>query len=85
PVDSEAILRAAQKTHRLLILQEGTPVASFGSWLSHQIHEIAFDELDAPVKLISSDDVPMPYTFSLEPEVLPSVEKVVNAVKELIR
>jgi len=84
PVDSEAILTAAQKTHRLLILQEGTPVASYGAWLAYHIQDIAFDELDAPIKVISADDVPMPYTFALEPQVLPSVEKVVAAAKELV-
>ena len=84
PVDSEAIFKAAQKTHRLLILQEGTPVASYGSWLSHHIQEIAFDELDAPVSLVSADDVPMPYTFSLEPKVLPNIDKVINAAKTLV-
>jgi pyruvate dehydrogenase E1 component beta subunit len=84
PVDSDAILAAAQKTHRLLIIQEATPVASYGSWLSHHIQEIAFDELDAPVKVVSSDDVPMPYAFSLEPQVLPSVEKIIAAAKEII-
>lgn len=84
PVDSKTILQAAQKTHRLLILQEGTPVASYGAWLAYHIQDIAFDELDAPIKVISADDVPMPYTFSLEPQVLPSVEKVVAAAKELV-
>lgn len=84
PVDSGAILTAVQKTHRILIVQEATPVASYGTWLAHHIQEIAFDELDAPVKVISSDDVPMPYAFALEPMVLPSVDKVVAAAKELI-
>ena len=84
PVDSDAILAAAKKTHRLLIVQEATPVASYGSWLSHHIQEIAFDELDAPVKVVSSDDVPMPYTFSLEPQVLPNVDRIVAAAKEVV-
>ncbi|GAB4427996.1 MAG: pyruvate dehydrogenase complex E1 component subunit beta [Turneriella sp.] len=85
PVDSEALLLAAQKTHRLLIVQEATPVASYGSWLSHHIQEIAFDELDAPVTVVSSDDVPMPYAFSLEPQVLPSLERIVAAVRALVQ
>lgn len=84
PVDSGAILAAVQKTHRILIVQEATPVASYGAWLAHHVQEIAFDELDAPIKVISSDDVPMPYAFSLEPRVLPSVDKVVAAARELI-
>ena len=85
PVDSEAIRRAVEKTHRVLIVQEGTPVASYGTWLSHHIQEIAFDELDAPVAVISSDDVPMPYAFSLEPQVLPNAARIIASVKDLIR
>lgn len=85
PVDSEALLLAAQKTHRLLIVQEATPVASYGSWLSHHIQDIAFDELDAPVTVVSSDDVPMPYAFSLEPQVLPNLEQIVAAARGLVQ
>lgn len=85
PVDSEALAIAVAKTHRVLIVQEATPVASYGAWLAHHIQELAFDELDAPVKVLSSEDVPMPYTFSLEPQVLPNQDKIVAAVKEVIR
>lgn len=84
PVDSDALLEAAVKTHRLLIVQEATPVASYGAWLAHHVQEIAFDELDAPIKVLSSDDVPMPYAFSLEPQVLPNVERIVAAAKSLL-
>jgi len=84
PVDSEAIAAAAAKTHRLLIVQEATPVASYGTWLSHHIQDIAFDELDAPVSVASSDDVPMPYAFSLEPAVLPGIDRIVTAARELV-
>lgn len=84
PVDSTALIEATQKTHRVLIVEEGTPVASYGSWLAYHIQEIAFDELDAPVKVLSSDDVPMPYAFSLEPQVLPNVERIVAAAKALV-
>jgi pyruvate dehydrogenase E1 component beta subunit len=84
PVDSEAIAAAAAKTHRLLIVQEATPVSSYGTWLSHHIQDIAFDELDAPVSVVSSDNVPMPYAFSLEPAVLPNVDRIVTAARELV-
>ncbi len=84
PVDSDALAEAVQKTHRVLIVQEATPVASYGSWLAYYIQQIAFDELDAPVTVLSSDDVPMPYTFSLEPQVLPNVARIVAAATELV-
>lgn len=84
PVDSEALLAAVAKTHRVLIVQEATPVASYGSWLAYHIQQTAFDELDAPVRVLSSDDVPMPYAYSLEPQVLPNTQKIVAAVREVI-
>lgn len=84
PLDDEAVVEAVRKTHRILIVQEATPVASYGAWLSHRIQELAFDELDAPVMLVASDDVPMPYAFSLEPQVLPNTERIVAAARQLV-
>lgn len=84
PVDEEALFAAVQKTHRILIVQEATAVASYGSWLSHKIQELALDELDAPIALVATDQVPMPYAFTLEPAVLPNVERIVAAAKELL-
>jgi pyruvate dehydrogenase E1 component beta subunit len=45
--------------------------------------ENAFDYLDAPVKRISTVEAPMPYAKNLEAAALPSVEKIVSAVKEV--
>ena len=42
-----------------------------------------FDYLDAPVELISSEDVPMPYNHRLELAVQPSVKKVIDAVRKV--
>ena len=43
-----------------------------------------FDELDAPVELVASEDVPMPYNHTLELAVQPSVDKVVQAVRKVM-
>ena len=45
--------------------------------------EEAFDYLDAPVKRVSSKDVPMPYALNLEKGCLPNTEDIINAVKEV--
>lgn len=83
PVDREAILTSVAKTHRCVIVQEQHEVASYGSWLSHMITTEIFDELDAPVKLVSTLEAPMPYSKALEVVLLPSKERIIEAVREV--
>ena len=45
--------------------------------------ESAFDYLDAPIKRVSTVEAPMPYAKNLEELALPSVPKIVEAVKEV--
>lgn len=83
PLDREAVLSSVAKTHRCVVLQEQHEVASYGAYLSHLISTEIFDELDAPVKLISSLEAPMPYSKALEVVILPGKEKVMEAVREV--
>jgi pyruvate dehydrogenase E1 component beta subunit len=83
PLDREAVLSSVAKTHRCVVLQEQHEVASYGAYLSHLISTEIFDELDAPVKLISSLEAPMPYSKALEVVILPGKEKIVDAVREV--
>ena len=83
PVDREAVLTSVAKTHRCVIVQEQHEVASYGSWLSHMIGTEIFDELDAPVKLVSTLEAPMPYSKALEVVLLPSKERIIQAVREV--
>jgi len=83
PVDREAVLTSVAKTHRCVIVQEQHEVASYGSWLSHMIGAEIFDELDAPVKLVSTLEAPMPYSKALEVVLLPSKERIMQAVHEV--
>ena len=83
PLDIETIVASVKKTNRLVIAEESHPFASVGAEISHQVMEHAFDYLDAPVKRVSCVDAPMPYARKLEVLALPSVEKIVKAVKEV--
>jgi pyruvate dehydrogenase E1 component beta subunit len=40
--------------------------------------------LDCQVELVTSEDVPMPYNHRLELAVLPSLEKIINAVRKVL-
>lgn len=83
PLDEETIYASVRKTNRAVIVDESWPMASVGSHVAWMISRNCFDDLDAPVELVSSEDVPMPYNHTLELAVQPTVEKIVGAVKRV--
>ncbi|QQS33627.1 MAG: pyruvate dehydrogenase complex E1 component subunit beta [Acidobacteriota bacterium] len=83
PLDIDTIVGSVKKTNRLVIAEESHSFASVGAEIAYQVMDTAFDHLDAPVKRISTVEAPMPYAKNLEAAALPSVEKIVEAVKEV--
>lgn len=81
PLDKEAVFNSVAKTNRCVIIQEQHEVASYGAYLSHLISTQIFDELDAPVGLVSTLEAPMPYSKALEVVLLPSKERIIEKVK----
>jgi pyruvate dehydrogenase E1 component beta subunit len=84
PLDDTLVLRSVKKTNRCIIVEEGWPFAGAGAEIAYRVTSGAFDYLDAPVVRVTSEDVPMPYAKNLEKLVLPSVEKVIAAVKNVL-
>ncbi len=85
PLDTTTIFNSVAKTHRALVIQEQHQVSSFGAYISHLISTEIFDELDAPVRLVSSLEVPMPYAKTLETVILPSKERCLEAARLALR
>src|SRR5437773_4672299 len=83
PLDIETIVESVKKTNRVVIAEESHPFCGVGAEISAEIHERAFDYLDAPVRRVSSADVPMPYSKNLENLALPGVEQIAAAVREV--
>jgi pyruvate dehydrogenase E1 component beta subunit len=83
PLDIETIIESVKKTNRVVVAEESHPFCGVGAEISAEIHERAFDYLDAPVKRVSGADVPMPYAKNLEQLAIPDVPQVVAAVKEV--
>jgi pyruvate dehydrogenase E1 component beta subunit len=83
PLDIETIIESVKKTNRVVVAEESHPFCGVGAEISAEIHEQAFDYLDAPVKRVSGVDVPMPYAKNLEALALPDVPQLVAAVKEV--
>src|SRR3982750_3538989 len=83
PLDIGTILNSVRKTNRLVIAEESHSFASVAAEITYQVMDGAFDYLDAPIKRISTAEAPMPYAKNLEEAALPSVDKIVAAVKEV--
>ncbi|MEZ4286581.1 MAG: pyruvate dehydrogenase complex E1 component subunit beta [Polyangiales bacterium] len=81
PLDSETIVASVKKTNRCVIVHEPWPYGGPGAELVDRIQREAFDYLDAPVLRVASLDVPMPYASNLESLVIPTVDRIVEAVK----
>ena len=81
PLDERTIYESVEKTSRCVVVDEAWPFASVGSHVAWLVSKNCFDGLDAPVELVSGEDVPMPYNHGLELLAQPSVEKIVQAVK----
>ncbi len=84
PLDERAVYESVRKTNRCVIVDEAMPFASVGSHVAWLVSRNCFDDLDAAVELVSGEDVPLPYNHSLELAALPSVGKIVEAVKRVL-
>lgn len=84
PLDWRTILDSVKKTNRLVIVEEQWPFASVSSEISYRIQKEGFDYLDAPIRRITAADAPMHYAPTLVEAYLPSVERTVKLVKEVM-
>lgn len=84
PLDTETLFESFKKTNRCVVVEEGLPHFGFGSEIATQIQDNLFDYMDAPVKRVSSMDVPLPYARDIELMALPNTQKVIDAVKEIV-
>ena len=83
PLDEETILASVRKTNRLLIAHEAWTKGGFGAEVAAVVVEKAFDYLDAPITRVGALDVPMPYNDELERQVIPSQERIADAIRGL--
>lgn len=84
PLDVETIVGSVKKTGRVVIVHEACRRGGIAGEIGMIIVENAFDYLDAPIKRVAALDLPVPYSKVLEDAVLPDVNDIINAVKELI-
>ncbi len=81
PLDIDTIVASVKKTGYCVVVDQSWPFASIGSEIASQVHERCFDDLDNHVMRVHSDDVPAPYAYDLEQEMLPNARKICEAVR----
>ncbi len=84
PLDMELVYNSFKKTNRCVIVEESLPMYSFGGEIAANVQENMFDYMDAPIKRVAAEDVPLPYSKDIELLALPNAQKVVDAVKEIL-
>jgi pyruvate dehydrogenase E1 component beta subunit len=83
PLDFNTIAQSVKKTNRAVVVHEACLSGGFGAEVSARISSELFDYLDAPVLRVAAKDVPMPFSPKLEAFVLPKVEDVIKAVRQV--
>ena len=83
PLDTKTILASIRKTNRCVIVDEDWGYCGMGAGILQKIQKAAFDDLDAPIEYVHSDEIPVPFNHYLEEAMMPSVDRIVSAAKEV--
>jgi len=83
PLDMAAVLASVARTSRLLIVEENPYQGGWGGTVASITADEGFTLLDAPIRRLAAACVPLPFADALEDQVIPTVDKVVAAVRDL--
>lgn len=83
PMDEDTILESAEKTGRVVVVDEATPRCGLGRDIAALIGEQCFKALKAPVKTVTAPHVPVPFSDALEDLYIPSPQAIEKAVREV--
>jgi 2-oxoisovalerate dehydrogenase E1 component beta subunit len=84
PLDEAAILQSVRKCSKVLIVDEANATCAAGAQVAALIAEHAFEDLDGPVVRVATPDVPIAFSPPLERALLPQVEQISEACRELL-
>jgi len=83
PLDVSTVLSSLARTSRLLVVEENPFQGGWGATVASVVADEGFELLDAPIRRVAGDNVPLPFADALEQQVIPTVDKVVAAVRRL--
>ena len=83
PLDMATVFRSLEKTSRLIVVEENPYQGGWGATVASIVADEGFEMLDAPVRRVAGENVPLPFADALEQRVIPTVDKLVEAVRRL--
>lgn len=84
PYDEQTVLDSVRRTGRAVVVHEAQLTGGFGGEITARLADAAFAWLDAPIKRVAHVDRPSPFAKHLEQILLPSTDKVLEAVQEVL-
>jgi len=84
PLDIDLIRRSVEKTHRVVIVEEGHRFCGVGAQIADDIYTHCFDSLDAPIVRVTHTENPLPYAKNLEAASLPNLAQAIAAAKQVL-
>jgi pyruvate dehydrogenase E1 component beta subunit len=84
PLDVTTVLSSLSRTSRVLVVEENPFQGGWGATVASILADEGFELLDAPVRRLAGDNVPLPFADALEQQVIPTVDKVVTATRRLV-
>jgi pyruvate dehydrogenase E1 component beta subunit len=85
PLDEEAILRSVAKTGRLVVVDEDYERCGFSAEVVAVVAEKGYHNLKAPVARVANPNIPLPFNKKLEDHILPDVDKIIRAIKNVVK
>ena len=84
PIDYDHVIDSVRRTHRIVVVDEDTPICSLASEICSRVAEEAFDYLDAPPSRVTAPHTPVPYSRSMEDAYVPNEARVIKTVQGLL-
>jgi 2-oxoisovalerate dehydrogenase E1 component len=84
PLDVDTIAASVRKTGRLMLVTQAPATGCFSEHIACAVQERCFADMKAPARIVAAYDVPPPMAQPLEQENIPSPERVLKAIKELV-
>ena len=84
PLDEQAILDSVERCSKVVVVDEANATCAAGDQVAALIAERGFEHLDGPVVRVAAGDVPIPFSPPLERAVLPQVDDIKEACRELL-
>ncbi len=84
PLDERAILDSVARCSKVVVLDEANATCAAGAQVAALIAQRGFEDLDGPVVRVAAPDVPIPFSPPLERAVLPQVDDIREACRELL-